>query len=156
MCFHATKNYQMLKSTLSDIIDFALCVLWKFLVDVELHPNGIAPIFKKCIKSFCMHKLNFFLQYFFLYRIYSLGGYNRNKTRPMATTNPILRKWVRSCVGAIPSKPKFLPFSSRLLCHLIVKKIICIWFVLNLSLNIGKLEFIFVSFRLLVINGRRI
>ena len=29
-------------------------------VDVELHPHGIATIFKKCIKSLCI-KLNYFL-----------------------------------------------------------------------------------------------
>ena len=51
-------------------------------VDVELHPHGIVPIFKKCIKSFCIHKFKIFLKFFFLYLIYSLGRYNRNKTRP--------------------------------------------------------------------------
>ena len=31
-----------------------------------------------------------------------IGGYNRNK---LATTNPILRKWVQFRVGTIPSEP---------------------------------------------------
>ena len=36
------------------------------MLDVELHPHGIAPFFKKCIK----------------YLIYSHGGCNRNKNHP--------------------------------------------------------------------------
>ena len=44
--------------------------------NMELKPHEIA-----CIK------LNFFLQFTFLYLIYSLGGYNRNKTRPRRPEN---------------------------------------------------------------------
>ena len=50
------------------------------MVDVELHPHGIIPIYKE-MYNFVSKKLNFFfLQFFFLYLIYSLGGYNRNKS----------------------------------------------------------------------------
>ena len=42
-----------------------------------------------------MHK-TFLLQFSFLYIIYSLGGYNRNKNPPPANTNPIWRKWCNS------------------------------------------------------------
>ena len=47
------------------------------MVDVELHPHGIAPIFLK------MYQIFFSLTISFLYLIYSLGGCNRNKTRPL-------------------------------------------------------------------------
>ena len=80
----------------------------------ELHPHGIAPkmncthkelhpYFKKCIKYIDIPK-NFFLKFFFLYLIYFLGEYFMNKML-LATTNSILRKWVLSSVGAIPSEP---------------------------------------------------
>ena len=45
--------------------------------------RGIAPIFLKCNKSFCMHKTYFFfITISFLHLIYPLGVYNRNKTGP--------------------------------------------------------------------------
>ena len=46
--------------------------------------RGIAPIFKKCIKSFCMHKTELFLTIF-----------------PFLSD---LLKWVQFRVGAIPSE----------------------------------------------------
>ena len=53
-----------------------------------------------------MHKnLLFSLQLFFLYLIYSLGGYDRNKTRPRRRLILILRKVLQFRVGAIPSEP---------------------------------------------------
>ena len=43
------------------------------MVDMELHPHGIAPIFKKYISNlFLCIKFYFFLQFSFLYMIYSL------------------------------------------------------------------------------------
>ena len=57
----------------------------------------------------CIKHYFFFLQFSFLYLIYSRnGGYNINKNPPPATTNPILRKWVQFRVGAIPSEPEML------------------------------------------------
>ena len=68
------------------------------LVDVELHPS-----FKKCIKSFCMHKnLTFFLHFSFLYLINSLGGYNKNEIHPGDHDSNLDK------VGAIPSEPSML------------------------------------------------
>ena len=63
--------------------------LWlRETLDVELHPNGIAPklkcthLLKKLLILFVWIKLTFCLKFSLLYLIYSLGGYNRNKTRP--------------------------------------------------------------------------
>jgi hypothetical protein len=51
----------------------------------------------------------FFLQFSFLYLSYSLGGYNKNKTRPWRPRIQ-LGKWVEFRVGAfaIPSETLFL------------------------------------------------
>ena len=62
--------------------------------------RGIAPTrdctnLKKYVSNlFLCIKLNFFLQFFFLYLIYSLGGYNRNVTRPLRPRIHFLGKWV--------------------------------------------------------------
>jgi hypothetical protein len=62
-------------------------------VDVELHPS-----FKRFIiiiyYFFVCIKLNFFLQFSFLFIIYSLSGYNRNKTRPQ---RPRVQFWESRC-----------------------------------------------------------
>ena len=65
------------------------------MVDVELHPHGIAPIsFKNITNLFiCIKRI------FFLYLIFFLGGYNRNKTRPRRPRIHFKK------VGALPSEP---------------------------------------------------
>ena len=69
------------------------------MVDVELQPHR-----KNILNFFVCMKLKLF------YLIYSLGGYNRNKTRPRRPRIQILRKWLQFRVDAIPSKPGFIPF----------------------------------------------
>ena len=62
---------------------------------IEIYPTyifdgrrGIAPtrncthLLNNVLNLFVCINLNFFLTFFFLSLIYSLGGYNRNKTRP--------------------------------------------------------------------------
>jgi hypothetical protein len=63
-------------------------ICYPFQLKLELRPLEIAPtrncthiVNWKCIKSFCMHKTNFFLTISFLYLIYSIGGYIGNKTQ---------------------------------------------------------------------------
>ena len=52
---------------LSQMAKFELCVNAFDLVDVELHPHGIAPFKKKYIKSFCMHKtFTYFFPFLYL------------------------------------------------------------------------------------------
>ena len=68
-----------------------------FMVDVELHSHRMHRIKKKIlILLVCMHK-TFFLQFSYLYLIYSHSGYNRNTTRPRRPW-----KWVQ-----IPSELSF-------------------------------------------------
>ena len=83
------------------------------MVDLELHPHEIAPILKKnLINLFVCIKFNFLLTIFLALVIYSLGGHNRNKTRPGDHESNFKK------VGAIPIEPKNsydMTFFSKLL-----------------------------------------
>ena len=63
--------------------------------------------FRKTYIFVCI-KLNFFLTFFLSLSDLFPWGYNWKKTRPSATMNPIIRKWVQYQVNHTPVAYKFV------------------------------------------------
>ena len=66
--------------------------------------TGLHQFFKNVLNLFVCIKLNFFLQFSFLFLIYSPGGYNRSKTRPRRPQIIFFKE-----NGCMPSEPTSKP-----------------------------------------------
>ena len=82
--FKEVSHIKVVKKILPFPSPISSVIFWQCsgVVDVKLHTDGIGLIFLKSIKFSICIKLNFFLANFLSLSDLSLGGYNRNKTRP--------------------------------------------------------------------------
>ena len=101
-------------------------VVLRMMVNVKLHPHGIASILNKIWNLFVCIKHNFFLK-IFLYLIYYLSWYNRNKTRPWRDHESNFKKWVQSHVGAMPVELRETYATLRLQKLLLLTSLLHFW-----------------------------